>query len=128
MNIDVGMKATVSSFVEREDTASEVGSGSLLVYATPCMAALMEGAACEAIACGLDDGETTVGTELNLNHISATPVGMSVHAEAEVIAVEGKSISFVIHAYDESGEIGNATHKRFLVNSQRFLDKTYGKL
>ena len=128
MNIEIGMKAEVSALVEREDTAAEVGSGSLLVYATPCMAALMEGAACQAIADALDDGLTTVGTELNLNHISATPVGLSVRAEAEVTAVDGKCISFTIHAYDEAGEIGNATHKRFIVNAERFLNKTYSKL
>ncbi len=128
MTIEIGMKAQVSTLVEREDTAAEVGSGSLLVYATPCMAALMEGAACEAIEKGLAEGETTVGIELNLKHIAATPVGMEVRAEAEVTAVDGKIITFSITAYDEAGEIGNATHKRALVSAQRFLDKTYSKL
>lgn len=128
MKAEVGMKAEVTTLVEREDTAAEVGSGSLLVYATPCMAALMEGAACEAIADALEDGETTVGIELNLKHIAATPVGMEVRAEAEVTAVEGKILTFAIKAFDEAGEIGNATHKRALVNAQRFLDKTYAKL
>lgn len=128
MNVLVGMKATVSTLVEREDTALEVGSGSLLVYATPCMAALMEGAACEAIAAGLAEGETTVGIELNLKHTAATPVGMDVRAEAELTAVDGKILTFRITAYDEAGVIGTADHKRALVNSQRFLDKTYAKL
>ena len=128
MKVEVGMKAEVTTLVEREDTAAEVGSGSLLVYATPCMAALMEGAACEAIADALEEGETTVGIELNLKHIAATPVGMEVRAEAEVTAVEGKILTFSIKAFDEAGEIGNATHKRALVNAQRFLDKTYAKL
>ena len=128
MVIEIGMKGKASTIVEKEDTALEVGSGSLLVYATPCMAALMEGAACEAIATGLTETETTVGTELNLQHLSATPVGLEVWAEAEVTAVEGKQISFQIQAFDESGPIGTATHKRFLVDAQRFLDKTYSKL
>lgn len=128
MVIEIGMKGKVSTVVEKEDTALEVGSGSLLVYATPCMAALMEGAACEAIASGLSETETTVGTELNLQHLSATPVGLEVWAEAEVTAVEGKQITFQIQAFDESGPIGTATHKRFLVQTQRFLDKTYAKL
>ena len=128
MEITVGMKAEVGTLVEREDTAKEVGSGDLLVYATPCMVALMEGAACEAIEKGLAEGETTVGIELNLKHIAATPVGMEVRAEAEVTAVDGKIITFSITAYDEAGEIGNATHKRALVSAQRFLDKTYSKL
>ena len=128
MEITVGMKAEVFSFVEKEDTAKEVGSGSLLVYATPCMVALMEGAACEAIEEAMDDDKTSVGTELNIQHISATPVGMDVRAEAVVTAVDGKVITFEIHAYDESGEIGRGTHKRVIVPTQKFLEKTYNKL
>ena len=128
MEIKVGMKGEVSTAVEREDTALEVGSGSLLVYATPCMVALMEGAACEAIEEALSDSQTTVGTELNIQHISATPVGLEVRAEAEVIAVEGKVITFSVKAFDEAGEIGKATHKRVIVNSQKFLEKVYNKL
>ena len=128
MEITVGMKGEVSTLVEKEDTAAEVGSGSLLVYATPCMVALMEGAACEAISSALDEGKTTVGTELNIRHMSATPVGLEVRAEAEVTEVDGKIITFQITAYDEAGKIGEGTHKRCIVSTQRFLDKTYEKL
>ena len=105
MEITVGMKGKVTNLVEKEDTAQMVGSGSLLVYATPCMAALMEGAACEAIAEAIPEDQTTVGIELNLQHTAATPVGMEVWAEAEVTAVEGKIISFQIQAFDEAGQI-----------------------
>ena len=128
MEITVGMKGEVSTLVEREDTAKEVGSGSLLVYATPCMVALMEGAACEAIEEALDETRTTVGTELNIQHISATPVGLEVRAEATVTAVDGTVITFEIHAYDEAGEIGKGTHKRVIVPTQKFLEKAYNKL
>ena len=128
MDITVGMKGEVSTLVEREDTAREVGSGDLLVYATPCMVALMEGAACEAIADALSDTQTTVGTALNIEHISATPVGLEVRAEAEVMEVEGKVITFAVRAFDEASEIGKGTHKRVIVNSQKFLDKAYMKL
>lgn len=128
MEITVGMKGEASTLVEREDTAREVGSGDLLVYATPCMAALMEGAACEAIGQALSDTQTTVGIVLNLEHLSATPVGMEVRAEAEVTAVEGKRITFAVRAFDEAGEIGRGTHQRVLVDSQKFLDKAYNKL
>ena len=128
MEITVGMKAEVGTLVEREDTAKEVGSGDLLVYATPCMVALMEGAACEAIAEALPDTQTTGGIALNIEHISATPVGLDVRAEAEVTAVEGKVITFAVRAFDEVGEIGNGTHKRVIVNTQKFLDKAYAKL
>ena len=128
MDITVGMRGEVFTTAEREDTAKEVGSGDLLVYATPCMVALMEGAACEAIADCLADSQTTVGTALNIEHISATPVGLEVRAEAEVTAVEGKVITFSLRAFDEAGEIGKGTHTRVLVNSQKFLEKAYNKL
>ena len=128
MEITVGMKGEVSSFVEREDTAKEVGSGSLLVYATPCMVALMEGAACDAIEEAMDDSKTSVGTQLNIEHISATPVGLDVRAEATVTAVDGKVITFEVRAFDEAGEIGKGTHKRVIVPTQKFLDKAYSKL
>lgn len=128
MEITVGMKGEVFTQVEREDTAKEVGSGDLLVYATPCMVALMEGAACEAIAGALSDTQTTVGTGLNIEHLSATPVGLEVRAEAEVTNVEGKVITFALRAFDEAGEIGKGTHTRVLVNSQKFLEKAYNKL
>lgn len=128
MEITIGMKGEVSTLVEREDTASEVGSGSLLVYATPCMVALMEGAACEAIEGAIPEGQTTVGISLQLSHLSATPVGMEVRAEAEVAEIDGKIITFAVTAYDEAGKIGECTHKRCIVASQRFLDKAYAKL
>lgn len=128
MEITVGMKGEAYTEVERSDTAAEVGSGSLLVYATPCMAALMEGAACEALEGAVPENKTSVGIELNLKHTSATPVGMEVRAVAEVTAVEGSIITFSIEAFDEAGKIGEATHKRAVVTVQKFLDKTYDKL
>ena len=128
MEITVGMKGEAWTEVEKEDTAQIVGSGSLLVYATPCMVALMEGAACEAIAEALGEDQTTVGIALNIEHTSATPVGLEVHAEAEVTAVDGKVITFDVKAFDEIGEIGHGSHKRVIVNSQKFLDKAYMKL
>lgn len=128
MAIEIGTKGYADALVEQEDTAKVVGSGNLLVYATPCMVALMEGAACESIAPFLADGESSVGTMMQLNHTSATPVGMEVRAESEVTAVEGRKVTFSIKAYDEVGEIGNAIHERFIVKVDRFLEKTYDKL
>ena len=128
MEITVGMKGEVSTLVEKEDTALEVGSGSLLVYATPCMVALMEGAACEAITAALPEEKTSVGIALNISHLAATPVGLEVRAEAEVTEVDGNTISFLVTAYDETGKIGEGTHKRAVVTAQRFLDKVYAKL
>ena len=84
--------------------------------------------ACEAIAECLSDTKTSVGTELNIKHLSATPVGLEVRAEAEVTAVEGNTVTFQVTAYDEAGKIGEGTHKRVIVSTQRFLDKAYDKL
>ena len=128
MDITLGLKGTASTLVEREDTAAEVGSGSLLVYATPCMVALMEGAACDAIAEYLPEGKTSVGIELNIKHTSATPVGMEVSAVAEITEVNGSIITFNISASDESGIIGTGIHKRAIIATQKFLEKTYEKL
>ena len=128
MAIEIGTKGFAEALVEQEDTAKVVGSGDLLVYATPCMVALMEGAACESIAPFLAPGESSVGTMMQVNHISATPVGMEVRAESEVTKVEGRKVTFSIKAFDEAGEIGNAVHERFIVKADRFLEKTYEKL
>lgn len=128
MVLEAGIKGHAEALVEQEDTAKVVGSGDLLVYATPCMVALMEGAACESIAPFLAEGESSVGTLMHVAHTAATPVGMAVHAESLVTAVEGRKVSFEIVAYDERGEIGRATHERVVIKSERFLEKTYDKL
>lgn len=128
MALEIGIKGLAETLVEQEDTAKFVGSGDLLVYATPCMVALMEGAACESIAPYLAEGESSVGIFMEVQHSSATPVGMEVRAESEVTGIEGKKISFRIVAYDEAGEIGCANHTRYIVKAERFLEKTYDKL
>lgn len=126
--IETGIKGHSDALVEQEDTAKVVGSGDLLVYATPCMVALMEGAACQSVAPFLAEGESTVGTRMDVRHTSATPVGMEVRAESVVTAVDGRKITFEIHAFDEAGEIGSAVHERVIIRAERFLEKTYEKL
>jgi len=122
------IKATVTELVTDKNTAITVGSGSLTVYATPAMLALMEKAACEAIKLLLNEGETTVGTSLNVAHVAATPVGMTVSATAELLERDGRKFIFKVTASDEIGIIGEGTHERFCVLSQKFTDKTYSKL
>lgn len=128
MIVEVGMTGHAETVVERADTAQEVGSGSLLVYATPCMVALMEGAACNALEGKLAEEETSVGTRMDVQHLAATPVGMEVRAESRLTAVDGRKLTFEITAFDEAGEIGKATHERVVVKTERFLEKTYAKL
>ncbi|MFI3313168.1 MAG: thioesterase family protein [Eubacteriales bacterium] len=128
MAITIGCKGIVETQVTKELTAKAAGSGDLLVFGTPFMIALMECAACKALEEHLEDGQSSVGTMLNVTHDAATPVGMDVRAEAEVTAVEGRKISFTVTAYDEKGLIGKGTHDRFLIKAESFLAKTYDKL
>lgn len=122
------IKATVSESVTDSNTALSVGSGSLKVYATPAMLALIEKASCAAIKDVLADGETSVGTLLNVKHLAATPVGMTVSATAELVERDGRKLVFDVKAYDECGLIGEGSHERFVVLSDRFTEKTYSKL
>ena len=128
MELRPGLEGHAETMVEAADTALEVGSGDLRVYATPCLAAMMEGAACACLEGLLPEDQTSVGISLNLRHTATTPVGMAVSAKAVLTAVEGKKLTFEITASDEAGEIGTAIHERVIVNTERFLQKTYDKL
>ena len=87
------------------------------------MAALMEKAACQSLAPYLESGQSSVGTGLNISHTSATPIGMKVWAKSTVSAIEGRKISFEVVAYDEKGPVGSGTHERYIVASERFMEK-----
>ena len=127
MSVIVGMKGRAQAQVSAENTALAAGSGTLPVFATPWMCALMEQASWTAVAPALEQGESTVGTKLNISHLSATPVGLSVRAESEVTLVDGKRLEFQVSAYDEKGLIGQGTHERFIITDERFLAKAERK-
>ena len=126
--ITKGATGTSELTVSEKELAVNVGSGSLEVFATPVMVMLMEKAACNCIADYLEGDETTVGTEMNVKHISATPNKMKVCAEAELTEINGRELVFTVKAYDEAGEIGDGIHKRFIVYGEKFTAKTYSKL
>ena len=128
MSVTVGMKVRVEEVATEQNTAICAGSGTLPVFATPFMCALMEKAAWMAIAPALNEGDSSVGTKLNISHLSATPVGLKVWAESEVTAVDGKRIEFKVTAGDEKGLIGEGTHERFIITNDRFLAKAGRKL
>ena len=125
--IEKGIKGTAAVKADNSNTAKTMGSGSLDVFATPAMVALMEKSAVNAVADYLGEGETTVGTYLGIEHISATPVGMEITAVSEVTEVNGREIVFSVEASDNAGVIGKGTHKRFIVNSEKFMNKTNSK-
>ena len=126
--MEVGAKFKVTIKVEEKDTAKAHGSGTLSVLATPRMIALMEESAYKCIDKYLEDGQSSVGTYLDVKHLAATPVGMEVYAESEVIEVDGRRVVFSVKAYDEKGLIGEGKHERFIVFSDKFVSKTYQKL
>lgn len=128
MSVTVGLKGRAETLVSENNTAQAACSGALPVFGTPFMCALMEEAAWTSIAPHLEEGQSTVGTKLNITHDSASPVGIKVWAESEVTVVDGKRIELQVAAYDEKGLIGQGTHERFIITDERFLAKTSKKL
>ena len=128
MSIPIGLKGEASAPVTQASTAASMGSGTLPVFATPAMTALMEKAAWTSLAPYLGEGESTVGTKLEITHDSASPLGIKVWAESEVTAVDGKRIVLKVAAYDEKGLIGQGVHERFIITNDRFLAKAGRKL
>lgn len=105
------------------NTAIALGSGSLEVFATPAMTALMENAAMNAVAASLPEGSTTVGTRLDIAHTRATAPGETVTAEARLVEVEGRRLVFEVEARDSMGTIGRGMHERFVVDREKFMAK-----
>jgi len=120
---DVEKTATATTLVNESNTAKAVGSGSLDVFATPMMIALMESAACKCLAVGLEADQTSVGTAINVEHTAASPLGAEITATAVIVGIEGRKITFAVSACDAKGEIGRGTHERFIVSVDRFLAK-----
>ncbi|MDR1069972.1 MAG: hypothetical protein LBL37_04220 [Gracilibacteraceae bacterium] len=114
-------KGRAETTVTAANTAAALGSGSLPVFATPALAALMEQAAVDALA--LAEGETSVGVRLDIAHTAPTPVGLKVWAEAEVTGGEGRHLTFRVSAADERGPVGTARHERVVVRAADFLAK-----
>lgn len=119
----IGMNFTSTVVVTQENSAAALGSGFLPVFATPAMVALMENAAMKAVAPVLEQGATTVGSEINTSHIKPSPIGATVSATATLVAVEGRKLTFDVEARDEVGLIGKGTHVRFIVDAERFMAK-----
>ena len=122
-----GLTGSVEIIVSEEDCARALGSGSLPVFATPRMVALMEEAACAAFASALAPGQTSVGTKLDVEHLAATPIGQRVTARAVLERIEGRTLHFSVSAEDEREPIGRGTHIRVLVDEARFMAKLEGK-
>ena len=125
--VELGIKGYQEAVVSEDMLASNIGSGLVKVYATAMMIALMEKAAVLSVEPYLEEGQGTVGTHVNISHCSATPLGMKVHAETELIEIDRRKLTFKVAAYDERGLIGEGLHERFIIDNQKFIQKTNSK-
>ena len=123
-----GIKNTITIKVTQDKTAKVMGSGTLDVFATPSMVALMEQTAAESVQPLLDEGVTSVGTKINVEHLSADPVGIEVECESILTEVDNRRLCFDIVVSDKHGVVGKAYHERFLIKSESFMNKTNAKL
>jgi predicted thioesterase len=123
------MVAETTMTVQESDTASAGGGEGLPpVFSTPRMIGRMEQTAHKAVRAELAEGQTTVGTAVNIRHMAATPVGMQVRFRAELLEVDGRRLRYKVEAWDETEKIGEGEHERFIIDSQRFQDRLAKKL
>lgn len=126
--IKPGLFGESTQKVTKEVTAASFDSGLVPAFATPAMVALMENASVNAIQKNLPAGQTSVGIEVSVKHLAATPVGMSVRARAEVLSVDGRRVSFKVEAWDDREKIGEGTHQRMIVDEARFNERIKQKV
>lgn len=124
MPLEIGLTGESTTTVVHENTAARVGAGGVEVFATPMMIALMENAAWRAVADHLDPGYVTVGTLVNVRHLAATPLGQQVRATARLVEIDGRRLVFQVEAFDEQRKIGEGQHERYIVNLERFLNRS----
>ena len=128
MELKPGIKACKEIIVTKELCADAWGSGGLPVYATPAMIVLMENTAWASVEPCMEEGRSTVGTKLDVSHLSASPVGARITCESELIEAEGRRLVFRVKASDDAGLIGEGMHERFIINVDKFMARTEAKL
>lgn len=126
--METGIIGQEELIVNEMNTAETLGSGSLAVFATPAMIALMEKTARLSVAPFLEDGQSTVGTLVNVKHLSASPVGMKITCRTELKEIDRRRLVFHVECSDEAGIIGEGEHERFIIDEAKFMAKTEAKL
>ena len=126
-DLPIGLKGQAETTVNERNTAAAMGSGLLPVFATPAMLALMENAAASSVQPFLDEGQGSVGTRLEVSHLAATPLGLRVRAESELLAVDRRKLRFAVRAWAGEELIGEGVHERFIIDNARFLEKALAK-
>jgi len=126
-NITIGMEGEAQELVTQENTAKKYGSGGLEVYATPAMVGLMENASLKAVDPNLPEGFATVGINVDIRHLAATPMGMNVRAKAILREIDNKKLTFYVQAFDEKEMIGEGTHTRYIIQVDKFIQRAQEK-
>lgn len=124
----LGKESESQCLVQPENTAERFASGTVPVFGTPALVGLMEQAAINIISSYIPDGQTTVGTRIDVKHLAATPIGMTVRAVATLVEVDGRRLLFRVEAFDECEKVGEAVHERYIVDLERFLKKALSKV
>lgn len=127
MNLDVGMTHDVTYTVAEENTAATYGSGLVPTLSTPHLVAWMENVARDTVGPHLDEGQSTVGTRIDVRHLAPTPVGMEVRLHAELLEIDGRRLRFRIEAWDAVEQVGEAEHERFVIDWDRFMQRVEEK-
>ena len=126
--LKTGIKNRTETIVTDDLCADAWGSGGLKVYATPAMIALMENTAWASVEPCMEEGRSTVGTKLDVSHVSASPVGAHITCESELTEIDGRRLVFKLSASDDAGLIGEGLHERFIINIEKFMARTAAKL
>ncbi len=122
-----GIKGKETMIVDESNTAKTMGIGTLDVFATPAMTALMEKTAWKSVAEELEEGCGTVGIRLEITHDAPTPLGMKVTCESVLTGIDGRKLTFEVEARDERGKIGSGIHERFIIDNKKFQEKANQK-
>lgn len=125
--LKTGIKGQAETEVIFSNTAAAVGSGTLQVFGTPCMTALMEKATMESVQPYLESNEGSVGIEINVEHLAPSPLGMVVYAESELVSIDRKILTFNVTCRTATEVIGRGTHKRAIIDNIRFMQKAIDK-
>ena len=123
MDLQTGIEYKLSKTVSPADSAKAYGSGMVDVLATPAMIGFMEQTCLELVLPMLEQGYNTVGTEVNIKHLKATPIRQKIECKARLLEIDGRILKFEVAVFDETGKAGEGNHTRAIVNIEKFMAK-----